>query len=112
MLPYIAHVNEETNEIQTIKGHSENTASLCRAFSIPPLKNLMYDIGLFHDVGKYQETFQNKIHGENVRIEHSICGAQVAGNKYKGALGLMMEYCIAGHHSGIPDGGFKFETEE
>lgn len=103
---YKAHINEDTNAIQTVKEHSENTACYCRQFSIPPLKDFLYITGLLHDVGKYQDSFQRRIDGSNIRIEHSTCGALVADKMYSGAVSLMMEYCIAGHHSGIPDGGF------
>lgn len=72
----------------------------------------MYTIGLLHDVGKFKEDFQRRINGENSRVEHSTCGALEARDLYPGAIGLMMEYCIAGHHSGIPDGGCKNDTSD
>lgn len=112
MVDYIAHINETTQEIQTIKEHSENTACLCRDYSIPIFENMMFNMGLLHDIGKYQQTFQKKINGANVQIEHSICGAMAARENYAGALGVMMGYCIAGHHSGIPDGGFPNDTPD
>ena len=56
---YIAHINEKTKEIQTVKEHSENTAELCRKFAIPPLKDLSYVSGLFHDMGKFSKSFQD-----------------------------------------------------
>lgn len=104
---YLAHTAPDGRE-QTIKEHSENTAALCRRFAIPQLKDEMYLMGLLHDIGKYQETFVKRIHGEQVAVEHSICGAKAVYESY-GELptGLMLEYCIAGHHSGLPDGGTK-----
>ena len=72
----------------------------------------MYAIGLIHDVGKFQPMFQRKIAGENLRVEHSTCGAIAARNTYDGIVSLMMEYCIAGHHSGIPDGGLPGDSPE
>ena len=109
---YKAHINEKTNEIQTVKEHSENTADLSSEFAIPVLKKLMYVIGILHDVGKYQDDFQRRINGENIKVEHSGCGAIVARNMYPNAVGLLMEYCILGHHSGIPDGGHKNDTPD
>ena len=106
-----AHINEETNEGQTVKEHSENTALLCRQFAIPILKDFMYAMGLLHDVGKYQLSFQRRLKGENIRVEHSTCGAIVAKDLYPNVLALLMEYCIAGHHSGIPDGGYINDTQ-
>ncbi|MDO4330467.1 MAG: CRISPR-associated helicase Cas3' [Lachnospiraceae bacterium] len=104
---YKAHVNENTGKIQTVKEHSENTADLCRQFAIPALADVMYAIGLLHDIGKFQESFQRRIDGAMIRVEHSTCGALAAKERYPDPIGLMMEYCIAGHHSGIPDGGNK-----
>lgn len=110
-MKYIAHINE-MNEIQTIKEHSENTARLCREYSIVELKDLMYIIGILHDVGKYQKAFQAKIAGENIRVEHSICGAIAVRELYAKPLRYLAQYCIAGHHSGIPDGGFPSDSSE
>lgn len=105
---YIAHRNESSGAVQTVKEHCENTAALCREFSVPELKDFMYAVGLLHDVGKFQESFVKRINGANIKVEHSICGAFAAKEKYSmpSPMALMMEYCIAGHHSGIPDGGF------
>ena len=107
---YIAHINDETKQVQTIKEHSENTAKLCREFSVPELSSFMYVLGMLHDCGKYQSSFQRRINGENISVEHSVCGALIAKERYSGAIAYMLEYCIAGHHSGIPDGGFSNDT--
>lgn len=104
---YKAHINEETHEIQTVKEHAENVAKLCRDFAIPKMQGLLYTTGLLHDIGKYQPSFQKRIDGADIRVEHSTCGAIVAKELYPDAAGLMMSYCIAGHHAGIPDGGFR-----
>lgn len=109
---YKAHINEEINAIQTVKEHSENTARMCAEFAISPLKDIMYMMGLLHDVGKYQDSFQRRIDGAHIQVEHSICGALEAKNQYPDAVGLLMEYCIAGHHSGIPDGGAYNDTPD
>lgn len=109
---YIAHKNEFTKAVQTVKEHSENTAMLCREYAIPEFKDFMYIMGLYHDIGKYQPSFQKRINGANICVEHSTCGAlavkEIYGkNQMSDLMGLMMEYCIAGHHSGLPDGGVK-----
>lgn len=110
---YAAHIQEDTGKIQTVKEHSENTADLCRQFAVPPLKDFSYTIGLLHDVGKYQKSFQDRIIKKaSAKVEHSMCGALVAKDLYPVYISLMMEYCIAGHHSGIPDGGFPNDTQD
>lgn len=107
-----AHINENSKEIQTVKEHSENTASLCRDFSIPALKDILYMTGLLHDIGKYQVSFQERINGKNIKVEHSGCGAKEVQKKYPSIVKWLMSYCITGHHSGIPDGGFKNDTKD
>lgn len=103
---YVAHVNEKTKAIQTVKVHNENTANLAEKFAIPQLKEVVYATGILHDVGKYQKSFQKKIiENKNIKVEHSTCGAIVAKERFQGALALLIEYCIAGHHTGLPDAG-------
>ena len=49
---HIAHKNETTGAVQTVKEHDENTAKLCREYAVFELKEFLYAIGLLHDVGK------------------------------------------------------------
>lgn len=109
---YIAHINEKTKATQSVKEHSINTAKLCRDFAIPPLKDVMERMGMLHDIGKFQPSYQRRILGANIRVEHSACGAIAAKEQFPNAIGLMMEYCIAGHHSGLPDAGTKNDTSD
>ena len=104
---YVAHINDETGEKQSVREHSCNVAEMSGKFAIDELADLTFNAGLFHDIGKYQADFQRRISGENVRVEHSGCGAQMCMNKYRNILGFILGYCIAGHHSGLPDGGSK-----
>ncbi len=106
MEPYIAHINEATGAVQSVKEHCENTAELCSSYAIPEMKKFNYAAGLAHDIGKYQHSFQRRIRGENIKVEHSACGSLAVGEEYPFIISLMMQYCIAGHHGGIPDGGF------
>lgn len=115
---YIAHINEELKTEQTVKEHSENVAMLAEEYAVERFKKIAYVTGLLHDCGKYQESFQKRISGSDIRVEHSICGAiivkDMSENKSRYPLGIlsrMMEYCIAGHHSGIPDGGTTNDYE-
>ena len=109
---FIAHIWEQDNKIQTVEEHSKQTAIICKKNSVDELKNISYNIGLLHDVGKYQDSFQRRIRGENIRVEHSTCGALVAEKEYHKILRFLFQYCIAGHHSGIPNGGMKIDTED
>jgi CRISPR-associated endonuclease/helicase Cas3 len=71
-----------------------------------------YIAGLWHDLGKFSEEFQNYLsmaggdshRGETLgRVDHSTAGAQHAV-KTLGVIGHWLSYGIAGHHSGLPDG--------
>ncbi len=101
---YIAR--NDGSKTQTIKEHSYNTAELAYKFSIDELKETVYNYALFHDIGKYQPTFQRRINGENVKINHAVCGALESKEIFdKSILSVIMQYCIAGHHSGLQDYG-------
>ncbi len=108
---YLAHINENTKETQSIQEHSNGTAKKAKSFARPPFDDLVFHMGLLHDIGKYQEDFQKRIRGANIRVEHSICGAKVLSD-IQPPLRHMMQYCIAGHHSGLPDGGFLNDTSD
>lgn len=108
---YLAHINEITHETQSIQEHSNGTAQKAKSFARPPFDDLVFSMGMLHDIGKYQEDFQKRIRGANIRVEHSICGAQAIAD-IPSPLRYMAQYCIAGHHSGLPDGGFLNDTPD
>ena len=107
---YYAHTREGESEEgwQTIKEHSENVAKLVKDFSAAwCTEEYAENLGLLHDAGKYQPDFQRRLRGENISVEHSIGGAaQWIEMKWpeSGA------YCIAGHHSGLPDIGNRTDS--
>lgn len=110
---FIAHITENGKE-QTIKEHSINVAELCEKFSIYELKHIAYITGILHDIGKYSELFQQRIRGKDVSVEHSSSGAIEALNilDKSNMISYIVAYCIAGHHTGLPDGGNKTDLEE
>ena len=109
----IAHKKPDSDVVQTIKEHAYATAKTAEQFSLEELKQINYCMGLLHDIGKYQPSFQDRINGaKNIKVEHSVCGAIEAGKLFgNNPAVLMMQYCIAGHHSGIPDGGVQSDTQ-
>lgn len=62
--------------------------------------------GLFHDLGKSSREFQARLEGGR-RVDHATAGARQALNRYGPALGMLVAYTVAGHHSGLPDGGVE-----
>lgn len=103
---FIAHRTEDGKE-QSAKEHAENVARRSRESAIPLLAEAAYCTGLLHDIGKYSAAFQKYIRGEGAGVEHAACGAQEARRLFMGhpMLMLLAAYVIAGHHSGLPDGG-------
>ena len=43
---------------------------------------------------------------------YAICGAKEVAKAPPKSYVPMIEYCVAGHHSGLPDGGTKVDGEE
>ena len=110
---FVAHISD-SGKLQSVAEHSLNTAAAAADFSIAELRQINYLCGLLHDIGKYSDEFQRRIRGENIRVEHSICGAlEAAKLEGKGKpLTRLLQLCIAGHHSGIPDYGVKNNTAD
>lgn len=99
---YAAHVDKDTGRIQTVSEHLEGTARRAQQFaSIFGAGALAYRCGKLHDIGKYSREFQKRILENGSKTDHSTAGAMEA---YK-ARDLFSAFCIAGHHTGLPDGG-------
>lgn len=114
-MEYYAHKTE--TRMQTICEHLKGTAELSRAFSVEGLKNVAYYIGAEHDIGKYAEDFQDRLlNGSNKKYEHSSCGAIELGkmklSNFQKFILPMLQYCIAGHHTGLPDGGTNLDSAD
>jgi CRISPR-associated endonuclease/helicase Cas3 len=56
--------------------------------------------GLWHDLGKYQAKFQERLRGSAESVEHAGAGAALAVSINK-ARGLPLAFVIAGHHAGL-----------
>ncbi len=104
-MEYIAHLNEERT--QTLKDHLCGTAELAGHFAGRFGKSDWgYACGMLHDIGKYSLAFQDKIkNNSNRQVDHSTAGAKACFEK--GGMYRFMSYCIAGHHSGLPDYGIS-----
>lgn len=59
-------------------------------------------LGLLHDLGKYDDRFQQRLRSADVRHDHSTAGAQLAVD-LDDRIGKLLAYAVAGHHAGLAD---------
>lgn len=98
----LAHIACDGRE-QTIAEHLLKTAELSAEFAEAfNAEDYAYYAGMLHDIGKYSKEFQKRLQGGH-KVDHSTAGAREAKNNRQ----LESAFCIAGHHSGLPDGGSK-----
>lgn len=110
---YIAHFDKDSGREQTIDEHLKGVAQLAESYAkCFGAGEFTGQVALFHDIGKYSETFQRRIRGEEIQVDHSSAGAKYLYDQNKSALGLIAAYCIAGHHGGLPDGGSKSQPQQ
>ena len=109
---YIGHTSDDGRK-QLLLDHLNGTSKLCRENANEFWADIAEFVGQIHDIGKYTSGFQKRINGaENIRVEHAICGAKEVAKAPPKSYVPMIEYCVAGHHSGLPDGGTKVDSEE
>jgi CRISPR-associated endonuclease/helicase Cas3 len=65
-------------------------------------------VGLLHDLGKYSKAFQAYIAGDGASPDHATAGAReiqalAAVTVADHLAAVLGAYCIAGHHSGLPN---------
>ncbi len=108
---HIRYNKDGTISEQSIKSHCENVAKLASKFAEPfYAEDLAEYTALLHDIGKYSDAFQRRIHGSEERVDHSTFGAQVAWRTGVPA-GRIAAFCIGGHHAGLPDLGTNLDTD-
>lgn len=98
---YLAHISEDKTREQSLRSHSAGVSKWAGDFAdVFGCREWGAGVGLCHDIGKYTKGFDRRLHG-GPKVDHATAGAKelyLCKNLY-GA------YCIAGHHSGLPDGG-------
>ena len=101
MEAYLAHIADDGRE-QSVEEHLKGTAERCAQFSAAfGAAEQGKLLGLLHDIGKYSDEFQKRLHG-GTRVDHATAGALEILKMTHADWGA---FCIAGHHSGLPDGG-------
>lgn len=112
VVEYIGHTSDDGRK-QLLLDHLNGASKLCRENANEFWADIAEFVGQIHDIGKYTSGFQKRINGaENIRVEHAICGAKEVAKAPPKSYVPMIEYCVAGHHSGLPDGGTKVDGEE
>lgn len=105
-MEYYAHTRKDGKR-QTVKEHLEGVSKLAEGFSVDFLKPLAKKAAFDHDLGKYALKYQWRLDDDNIKFSHAACGAL----EYKkfadknDCFAPLMEYCIAGHHTELMDGG-------
>jgi len=93
------------SEWQPLDEHLQAVAEKAREFaSTFGSGDWGYLAGLWHDLGKYSEAFQNRLKGNFSPVDHSTCGAQNAMRYCSPQAAKLLAYTIAGHHGGLPNG--------
>ncbi len=117
---FLAHISEDGRE-QSVEEHLDGTAKLAEGFFTfdPKLARLAKAAAKLHDIGKFSDKFQEYIKSEDEsfkkkwhgKIDHATAGAQVADGHFTDMKELpiarILEYTIAGHHSGLANGSAK-----
>lgn len=104
MKPLYAHSANEEGKWHTLKDHLLNTAILsCELCKIERFKDIAYMLGLFHDLGKSCQQFQDRLNGKNkIPFNHPGLSVFLIQNRFpKMPIDLRLEEIIIGHHRGL-----------
>ena len=104
---YFAHSpddpNRPTSEWHLLEDHlratAEKAAAFAETFGSAEWGRLA---GLWHDIGKYQQTFQERLKGSSEQVDHASTGAALGIEKAP-RLAAPLAFVIAGHHGGLPN---------
>lgn len=98
---FFAHTAPQKSDWEPLKTHLLKVASRARQFaSAFDAGEEGYIAGLLHDLGKYGERFQKRLHGISRHIDHWTPGAWMALKQY-GNKGRCIALAAQGHHIGL-----------
>jgi CRISPR-associated endonuclease/helicase Cas3 len=115
---YYAHSKEnvDKSEWQRLIDHLTRTGDL--AFELgrdAGVSELAQVAGRLHDIGKYSQAFQRRLEGAKRPVDHATAGAREIARLFQTEpqkpFAELLSYCIAGHHSGLPDYGDISDVE-
>jgi CRISPR-associated helicase Cas3/CRISPR-associated endonuclease Cas3-HD len=109
----IAHKAED-GRTQPFFEHAQSVAALAARFSAEfNGQEQAHIAGLLHDIGKCSPAGQARLKGSEERVEHAAAAAEVLGaDMRKNPFAYLLAYCVAGHHTGLPDGGVTTDTDD
>lgn len=109
-----SHISEDGARAQSVAEHCKGTAELAQEFASHfGAAECGALAGMIHDIGKYLKEFQLHIHDpqHGHRTDHSTAGAQAAMKELKPPM-PPVAFAVAGHHTGLPDGGTSLDTAD
>lgn len=116
---YYGHSRKDKpkSEWQPLIEHLTNTANLAEKFGADAgVSELARTAALLHDIGKYSKEFQRRLDGSGQKVDHATGGAKEIRNLFnqdqnQKYFAEILAYCIAGHHTGLPDYGDSTDVD-
>lgn len=115
---YYAHTKDgvDESEWQLLKDHLQETGKIASNLGKDAgISDLARIAGLLHDIGKYSKEFQARLRGSKRRVDHATAGAreimELFPERPQKDFAELISYCIAGHHTGLPDYGSIIDLE-
>lgn len=102
------------------EGHAEKVAQVMDSFGNPfpqveegTVREWLHLMAHWHDMGKAAPDFQRYLQLSHegkccASADHKHAAARWACDHLPGAMGILLAYAFAGHHSGLPEGGRLF----
>jgi CRISPR-associated endonuclease/helicase Cas3 len=101
-MEFLARISEDTRK-QFLTDHLLNVAGGCSAKVPEKYRDIAYYAGLWHDLGKYRQEWQNYLRAAGgKRVYHAPHGAMLALMNSIDRVPAIA-YIIAGHHAGLHD---------
>jgi CRISPR-associated endonuclease/helicase Cas3 len=118
-MQYYAHSRkgEDQSKWQLLIDHLTRTGELAEKFGKDAsVSELARIAGLMHDIGKYSKEFQARLKGSPQKVDHATAGAReiralFSKDQNQKHLADILAYCIAGHHTGLPDYGSHTDVD-
>jgi CRISPR-associated helicase Cas3/CRISPR-associated endonuclease Cas3-HD len=99
---FCAHSAGANGEWEPLARHLKDVAQRSAEFaSVFEAADEAYNAGLLHDLGKYGQLFQRRLHGQEKGIDHWTAGAWKA---LRALHGCAVALAVEGHHHGLKRG--------